>query len=218
MKEYIESIKKAPLFKNVSEENIIKFLGCSKGKIKTYRKNEIIILSGNISENLGLIIDGVAHVVREDFWGNKTIVGELHENEIFGEVFAIQKIPLENTVIAKSTVKVLLINTNLILNPCREGNTFHDEIVKNLILILAKKTMNMNRKLEHITKRNMKDKILSYLSSISEKEKNKTFEIPYNRTELSEFLCVDRAALSKELSKLQKEGLINYKKNTFTLN
>ncbi|MBK5200829.1 MAG: Crp/Fnr family transcriptional regulator [Spirochaetaceae bacterium] len=218
MKEYIETIKKAPIFKNFSEENIIKFLGCSKAKVKIYKKNEIIFLAGNLSENIGLIIEGVAHVIREDFWGNKTIVGELHENEIFGEVFAIQNIPLENTAIAKTTVKILLINTDLILNPCQEGYVFHDTILINLIMILAKKTMAMNRKLEHITKRNMKDKILSYLSRVSEKEKKKTFVIPYNRTELSEFLCVDRAALSKELSKLQKEGLINYKKNEFTLN
>ncbi len=217
MKKYLETIKKAPLFKDVSDENIVKFLGCSKGKVKTYKKNEIIFLSGNVSENMGLMIEGTAHVVSEDFWGNKTIVGELHQREIFGEVFAIQQIPLENTVIAKSTVTILLINTMLILNPCKEGYEFHDTIVKNLILILARKTMNMNRKLEHITKRTMKDKILSYLSSVSEKEKKKTFEIPYNRTELSEFLCVDRAALSKELSKLQKEGFIDYKKNTFTL-
>lgn len=218
MKEYIEKIKRAPLFRDINEENILKFLHCSKGRIKNFEKGEIIILAGNISENFGLLVEGVAHVVREDYWGNKTIVGELHENEIFGEVFALQKIPLENTAIAKTNCKILFINTTLIINPCKDGNSFHDTIVRNLILILAKKTMMMNRKLEHITKRSMKDKILSYLSGISEKENKKTFSIPYNRTELSEFLCVDRAALSKELSKLQKEGYITYKKNIFTLN
>jgi CRP-like cAMP-binding protein len=218
MIEHINVINKASLFENLSNEEINAFLGCARKRIKQYQKGEVILRAGNVIDTIGIILEGTCHIVREDYWGNKTIINEIKESGIIGEVFAIQKIPLENTVTARTNVIVMYLSIATVLNPCSKSCSFHNEIIKNLISILAKKTMIMNRKLEHITKRSMKDKILSYLSSMSVMKKSKTFEIPYNRTELSEFLCVDRAALSKELSRLQKNGVITYKKNVFTLN
>lgn len=218
MNEYINTINKTPLFKNLSNEEILSFLNCAKKRVRQYKKGEVILLAGNTTDTIGIILSGTCHIIREDYWGNKTIINEINESGIIAEVFAIQQIPLENTAIAKTDVSVMFLSIKTVLNPCSNSCSFHNEIIKNLIILLATKTMVMNRKLEHITKRSMKDKILSYLSSMSEIKKSKTFEIPYNRTELSEFLCVDRAALSKELSRLQMEGIISYKKNEFTLN
>lgn len=217
MKEYINIISKATLFKNLNNDEISSFLLCAKKKTREYKKGEIIFLAGNITNSIGIILEGTCHIIREDYWGNKTIINEINPSGIIGEVFAIQKIPLENTVIAKSNITIMFMDIDKILTPCAKSCSFHNEIIKNLINILARKTMVMNRKLEHITKRTMKEKILSYLSSLSKIKNSNSFEIPYNRTELSEFLCVDRAALSKELSKLKKEGLIDFKKNIFTL-
>jgi CRP-like cAMP-binding protein len=218
MNEYINTINKASLFMNLSNEEITSFLSCARKKIRQYKKGEVIFLAGNITDTIGIILEGTCHIIREDYWGNKTIINEIKKSGVIGEVFAIQQIPLENTVTARTDVTVMFLSIKTVLNPCSKSCSFHNEIIKNLIVILAKKTMVMNRKLEHITKRSMKDKILSYLSSMSEIKNSRTFEIPYNRTELSEFLCVDRAALSKELSRLQTEGIISYKKNEFTLN
>ena len=218
MNEYSDVLQRTALFNNVTDQEIQTFLACARAKVKHYRKNEIIMLNGNITDTIGVILKGTCHAVKEDYWGNKNIMGVIKESDIVGEVFAIQKTPLGNTVIAKTDVTLLSINITNILNPCAKSCSFHNEIIRNLISILAGKTASINSKLEHVTKRGMKDKILSYLSSISKQKNSKTFEIPFNRTELSEYLCVDRAALSKELSKLQKEGLITYRKNEFTLN
>ncbi|MGH4037253.1 MAG: Crp/Fnr family transcriptional regulator [Sphaerochaeta sp.] len=217
MNEYTDVLQRSALFKNVTEQEIKTFLACAKAKVKKYRKNEIIMLRGNTIDTIGVILDGTCHAIKEDYWGNKNIMGVIKESDIVGEVFAIQKMPLGNTVIAKTDVILLNISIKMILNPCDKSCSFHNEIIRNLISILAGKTATINSKLEHVTKRSMKDKVLSYLSSVSAQKNSKTFEIPFNRTELSEYLCVDRAALSKELSKLQKEGLISYKKNVFTL-
>lgn len=217
MQEDLYQIRRAKLFNNISDTDIISFLSCNNAKIRKYRKEEIIFLNGEETTSIGIVLEGSCHIIKEDFWGNKHIIGLLNEGEIFGEVFALQKKPLEISVQTKTPSKVLLLNISNLLTICQTNCSFHAEIIKNLVKILASKTYKMNQKLEHITKKNMKDKILSYLSSIATREKSQTFEIPFNRIELAEFLGVERTALSKELSKLQKEGYITFKKNHFTL-
>ena len=214
---YIFDIKKNKLFNGITEENIKALLPCLKANIKEFSKDQIIFHQGDIIDKVGIIIEGNIKIEKVDFWGNNTILRTLSNNEMFGEIYAFEKKPLELSIIASTNCKILLLDFNKILTPCNIACVFHTDLIINLLKIFANKTTLMNKKLEILSKRSIEDKILSYLKTVSLNKNNKTFSIPYNRQELADFLVVNRSALSKELMKLKKEGIINYNKNTFTL-
>ena len=138
---------------------------------------------------------------------------------LFGEAFVlsgISKIPL--SVKTSETTTVLFIDKDRVMTPCSSACDFHMGISKNLIRILASKNVFLTERLEHISKRTLKDKVLSYLSSEAAKSGNLIFEIPFNRQELADYLSSDRSALSAVLSNLKNEGIIDYHKNKFKLN
>ncbi len=214
---YIFNIKKNRLFNGINEDNIKSLLPCLKANIKEFSKDQFIFHQGDIIEKVGIILDGKIKIERVDFWGNNTILRTLSKNEMFGEIYAFEKAPLELSIIASTECKILFLDFNKIIKPCNIACAFHTDLIINLLQIFAKKTTLMNKKLEILSKRSIEDKLLSYLKSISLKNNSKTFSIPYNRQELADFLVVNRSALSKELMKLKKEGIIDYNKNTFTL-
>ena len=182
----LQILKQCSLFKGIDPAEIEKLLNCLKSHEKTYQKNETIIRQGDIIHEIGLVLDGQAHIYHIDFWGNKTIISEIKASEFFLESYACalqQEIDLN--VVATEITTILFLDISHLIH--------------------------------HLTRRTTQEKILSYLNSQALKNNSLTFEIPFNRQQLADYLAVERSALSSELSKLQKNGIIAYKKNTFQL-
>jgi CRP-like cAMP-binding protein len=118
---------------------------------------------------------------------------------------------------AKSNSTVMFLGIERIINTCPNSCVFHNHLIENLLKILARKNILLSNKNQLLSRRTIQDKVLSYLSLQAEKKGNLTFEIPFTRNELADFLCVDRSALSRVLSKLQKEGIIEYDHKHFKL-
>ena len=215
--EYINNLKKSKIFQNISDNDIKKLLPCLKATIKKFKKNQIIFHQGDLIEKVGIILYGELKIEKVDFWGNSSILKNLSNHEMFGEIYVFEKQPLEVSIIANSDCEILFINFNKIISPCEIACTFHTQLIINLLQIFAHKTATMNKKIEILSKRSIEDKLLTYLKSISLKTNKIEFSIPYNRQELADFLGVNRSALSKELMRLEKEGIIEYNKNTFKL-
>ncbi|MDC7242741.1 MAG: Crp/Fnr family transcriptional regulator [Pleomorphochaeta sp.] len=214
---YINDINKNKLFQNISEENLKALLPCLNATIKNYSKEQIILHQGDSIEKVGIILEGTLKVERVDFWGNNSILRKLTKNDMFGEIYAFEKKPLEISIISASSSKILFLNFNKIIHPCHYACTFHTTLIINLLQIFATKASSMNKKIGILSKRTIEDKILSYLKTISVQKNSKTFEIPFNRQELADFLVVNRSALSKELMKLKQDGILDFNKNSFTL-
>lgn len=136
----------------------------------------------------------------------------------FAEVFAaIPNSVLNISVIAEEKCEILKLNINRLLNASSPDFEYHNRLVRNLVTLLANKTRLLNEKITHISKRKTRDKILSYLSAEAIQQGKLSFDIPYNRQQLADFLCVERTAMSAELSKLQKEGLLKTNHQHFDL-
>ena len=210
--------EKCPLFKGIDPNDIKAVLKCLNSIEKQYKKNEYIYHTGDPVEMIGIVISGKIQIVKEDVWGNNVILAEIVEGMLFGEAFVlsgISKIPL--SVKTSETTTVLFIDKDKVMTPCSSACDFHMGISKNLIRILASKNVFLTERLEHISKRTLKDKVLSYLSSEASKSESLIFEIPFNRQELADYLSADRSALSAVLSNLKNEGIIDYHKNKFKL-
>jgi len=218
MKEYIDLLSKNPLFKGIDKGDIGFLLDCLSAKTKTYYKDEPIFEAGSRPEYVGIVLSGSAFVLQEDYWGNRNILSNIGVGGIFGEAFSCaEAAALPVSVIAKEDSVILLINVKKILTICSTACAFHTSLIMNLVRILANKNRYLTRKIEHITKKTTREKVLSFLSECAVQGGKNTFEIEFNRQELADYLSVERSALSAVLSKMKEEGIIDYYKNTFRL-
>jgi CRP-like cAMP-binding protein len=167
---------------------------------------------------MGIVISGAVHLVRDDFWGNRTIIARIAAGEIFAESFACGKtgrLPL--SAIAVEKTEALFIHAQKISALCASACPFHTRILNNMIQELAGKNVTLINKIEHITQHSTREKLISYLSAEAKVSGNSSFDIPFNREELAEFLSVDRSAMSSELGRMKTDGLLTFRKNHFTL-
>ena len=218
MQKYLKILKKCPLFYGVTDEELLKMLGCLDARVMEFDKKYTIIAEGCAAKYVGIVLSGSVHVVRLDYYGNRGILTELTAGELFGEAFAcaeVESVPI--SVIANEPCEVMLIDCSHILNNCQNRCAFHQQMIYNLMRDLATKTITFHQKLEIVSQRTTRDKLLTYLTMYAKKVGKKDFYIPFDRQELADFLEVERSGLSVEISKLKREGLIDSEKNHFAI-
>lgn len=215
---YFVVLKKSPFFTGIEEAEMNTMIQCLNADIKKYRKDEFIFRQGDYVRSLGMVLKGRVHIVQEDFWGNRNILTQIDPGQIFAETYAcLNKKELRVDVIAEEEAEILFLDMQKVIGVCGSACRFHTILIRNLLDVLAGKNLMLTTKIGHVMQRSTREKILSYLSEQSLLAHASEFIIPFNRQELADYLSVDRSALSNELSKLSKEGLIEYKKNKFRL-
>lgn len=218
MKKYLSVLKQSKLFYGVKEEEILLMLDCLDAKLHTYQKGEYVFRQGERLNCIMILTEGNLYVQRDDFWGNRSIIQQISVGEMFGEAYvAADSGAIMNDVIAMEESSVVFLNVGKILSVCSSACRFHTMVVQNLFYAISEKNRQLIQKIGHISKRTTREKLLSYLSDQAKRKKSRTFEIPFNRQQLADFLSVDRSAMSNELGKMQKEGILNFEKNRFTL-
>ena len=218
LKKYLDIFKKCSLFTDIADADLLVMLDCFKSKIVTFDKKYTILMEGAPAKYICILLSGSAQVIGIDFYGNRNIVNEITPAEIFGESFACSETPqLPISVIANEPCEVMFIESDHILHTCKNSCSFHRQIIYNLMKGLATKNLKLHQKIEITSKRTTREKLIAYLSLQSKIVKSKSFDIPFDRQELADYLEVDRTGLSAEISKLKKEGYIDCKKNHFLL-
>ncbi len=216
MEQYLEIIKNCILFKNFSDSEIISFLNNINAKISTYKKDEFIIKTNDKPNEFGLLLSGSANIQKLDFNGKLNITSNIDVSELFGEAFVYADVNKALvSVCCTEDCTVLLLNKNNISNLAHSDIELFKKFNENMLKCMSKKLVNLNRKIDILTGQNIREKILGYLDSLSEDSKKSTIEVPFNREQLADFLCVNRSSLSRELSKMKEEGIIDFYKNSF---
>jgi len=215
--EIMQDLSKILLFDGLTSAQVDEFLSCIKAKTVKIKKGEEVFASGQKITKVALVIKGVLAISRIDFWGRRDILSSVTENNLFGGGYAYSDIE-ENSLSVTATCdsEIILIDALSLITPCQKSCFCHSKVMVNLIKILAKRNVKQIEKIKNLSARTTREKILSLLSSY--KSVGKTITLPYNRQEMADYLCVDRASLSRELSILQKEGIIKYNKNKFIIN
>lgn len=218
MKKYLQLLKKTRLFYGIEEDELETMMGCLSAEIRNYQKGEYVFRRGECITNVAMLLEGSIHIQKEDYWGNLSILNEISEGELFGEVYAClgNEGILNNAVSVKNST-VLLLNVNRILTTCPSACQFHGRLIRNLLSVLALKNKALTHKLEHMSQRSTREKLLSYLSEQSLKAGCPSFDIPFNRQQLADFLSVDRSAMSNALCKMRDEGILEFDRNHFLL-
>lgn len=218
MKDFLWIIQNSQLFSGVVEEEIREMLGCLDARQHKYRKGDYIFRTGDTPEVIGLLLAGTAFVLHDDFWGNRNILSTVVPGQIFAETFACAPgTVMTVSVQAESGCEVLFLNVRRILSVCSAACSHHSRIIRNLLSELAEKNLAFNEKMMHLTQRTTRAKLLSYFSSAAQKSSSFEFDIPFSRQQMADYLSVERSGLSMELSRMKREGLLDYHKNHFVL-
>lgn len=213
-----ELLKTAALFEGIAEKELEALLTCLSAKVTHYDKSETVLMYGADTSQFGIVLAGHVQVINEDYYGNRSIVAIIEQGMLFGEAFAFADVKtLPVSVLATAESDILFINFRKLITTCSEACTFHSKIIYNMLHIVAAKNLLLSQKIEFISKRTTREKLLAYLSAEAQKAGSNHFIIPFNRQELADFLSVDRSAMSAELSKLREEGFIQFHKNQFEL-
>lgn len=218
MKKYLEILKKCALFHAINDEDILRMLECMNAKVETFDKKYTVFSEGTPAKYIGIVLSGEAQIIQIDYYGNRSILGNIEPSDVFAEAFAcaeMDSVPV--TVIANEPSEIMLIDSSHILHTCQNNCFFHQQLIYNLMKDLATKVILFYQKIEIASKRTTKDKLMCYLMIQVKKSGSNSFTIPFNRQELADYLEVDRSGLCVEISKLKNEGIINCRKNYFEL-
>lgn len=210
-------IAKLPFFQNIPEDALEKILVFLSAGEKSYCKGEYLLHTGDPIEAAGFLLSGEVHILREDFWGNRALVAQIPEGFLFGETYALLRKNAEVSVQAAADTTVLYLHLHRILTPESLQDPYLAILAKRFLLSFAERNLTLTGKISHITCRTTREKLLSYLSSQAQNSNSAVFSIPFNRQQLADYLAVERSAMSAELSRMKKDGLLDYHKNHFRL-
>ena len=214
----LQFLQEGSLFAGVAAEDLQGLYHCLGARELNAPRDTFVFRRGEKVRYVYYILAGSVHIIDEDFWGNRSIIETMPQGTLFGEayVFSGMEEHLTSVIAAEDSV-ILEMAPEKLFETCSKGCSCHTVLVRNALGIVSTKIVLLTAKLGHIMRRTIREKLLSYLSACAQQAQNSAFHIPYSRQQLADYLCVDRSALSHELSRLKKQGVIRYHKSYFEL-
>lgn len=211
-------LSSCPLFEGVAPGDLPGMLSCLSARRLSSAKGQTILHEGSPARDVGVLLSGRAQLIRTDYAGNRTILSSLTPGHLFAESFACSKAEtLPVSVVACEDCEYLLLDCRRIMTVCTHACAFHNKIIFNLLQIVAEKNLALHQRAQITGRRTTRDKLMTYLLMQAKEAGSADFSIPFDRQGLADYLEVDRSGLSAELSKLKKEGVLDYYKNDFRL-
>lgn len=192
-------------------------LKCKKSQTKEFKKGEIITSYIAKRKQLCLLLSGSADLIRYDLNGNRTIVEHYVQNSIFGEIFYTVTTNNELFVEAQKKCTVIFFDYEYLQNRCTQNCSYHNQTLQTLPNLFLNEINSLNTRIEILSKRTIRDKILTYFSILSSKLMSTSFVLPFSLTDFADYLSVDRSAMMREISYLKKDGIIEKSGNRITL-
>jgi len=216
------AIPRIPVFENIEAADLDHMLKCLEATVRHYKKGACIFREQESVDYFGIILEGTVEASKLEMSGKRLIISRPAKGSVFGDVLSLRperKSPV--TVTALERVSALLIPTTALLNPCRKHCESHNQLLRNLLHTVSEKYFELHDRFFCVTRSSVRDKVMYFLENASgvtaSVRRGHTFSISYDRASLAEYLNVERSALSRELSAMKRDGLIDYYKNTFCL-
>jgi CRP-like cAMP-binding protein len=199
-------------------EELSAMLGCLTPRIADIPKGEPVFLEGDEAGFIGFVLDGAIQIVRDDFYGNRSILSHAGQGEAFAEAFACAQIlHMPVSAYALKDSKIVFFSCKKMLTVCTSACRFHNQLVRNLLTVVAGRSLELGKKIQVMSQKTTREKLLAYLMQQAKERGNEEFTIPFNRQALADYLGVERSAMSAELSKLRTEGILDTKGSYFHL-
>ena len=219
MREFLTQIRQCRLFDRIDDEGLLKTMNCLNVQVMPYEKGRVIFYQGDAAKYFGVVLSGSIHVVKNHSDGSHTLIGEVGAGDLFAEsCVCAGEASLPASFVASKDSLIMVFDHARVINGCRNnGCIAHSMLVVNLMRSIARKNLALTQKLGIVTQRTTREKLMSYLNIQRRQAESGWFTIPFDRQELADYLGVDRSAMSAELSRMKKDGLIDYRKNEFMI-
>ena len=218
MKEIVSVLEHCPLFSGISPEELPGLLDCLGAQTRPMEKRRQIFSAGQPARYLGVVLEGAVQILQEDYFGGRAVLGAAGPGDLFGEAFACAgAASLPVTVLASESGSLLLLDCRRVTGPCEKGCAVHQRLVLNLLQVMAQKNLAFHQKLQILSRRTTREKLLAYLDLQARQHQSASFFIPFDRQALADYLGVERSGLSSEIGRLKAEGVLDCRKNHFTL-
>lgn len=216
--EHFDELHATQMFSMASEFECQAMMFCFKTRFKNFKKGEVIVRQDDPLDDIILIVKGSAIVENIDRLGNISIMARLKKGGVYGVESAYAGVDkYQDSVTATEKTLVLFMNKHRVITPCENRCPRHEIVTKILMKIVAGGNMDLLKKISYMSKKTTREKLLAYLTDIEAEANSQYFELPFNKTELANYLSVDRSAMSFELSKLRDEGVIDFDKNQYRI-
>ena len=217
-KKVLAQISDHALFENIPDGDLVTMFDCLGFFTKTYEKGEYLIFEKDHIDNIGTIINGSVDIIKEDIWGRRTIISRLSNDEMLGETFACSGDNL-STISYQAAMKttVFFMPFSRVVHTCRKTCPFHHRLIENMVSLIAEKNRLLIQKVEVISGKTLRDKLLSFFSLQVQEHGTYSFTLPMGRKDLAEYIGANRSALTRELNAMRDEGLIDFARNDFVI-
>ena len=214
----LDFLTQTQLFRNIPVGELSGLLNCLRAVRRQYEKGAVLCSAGERTASIGLVLSGSVHIESDDVWGNKSILSSVGPGQVFAETYAcLPDEPLMVSVTAAEDTAVLFLHAPHMLAPCTQTCICHAQLIRNLLFVSARKNLELSRRAFHTAPKTIRGRLLSYLSMQAIRTGSDSFSIPFDRQQLADYLGVDRSALSAELGRMRRDGLLDFKKNRFRL-
>ena len=214
----MDVIQQVALFRGMDEAELAAALSALSAKEKTYEKDEPILYAGNVSEHMGLVLEGSVTIESNDVWGNRTILSHIEKGGTFAETYALlEDEPMLVDVIANEKSNILFLRIGSLNLLQQDISPWRVKLIGNLLRISSQKNLHLSGRSFHTAPKSIRGRVMAYLNSVSLQKNKIDFDIPFDRQQLADYLNVERSALSRELSNMQQDGLIIVRRNHFEI-
>ena len=218
MEQFYEILEKCPLFRGIGREKFPEMLTCFGARTLRLQREQLVFAEGEEAAWVGIVLTGACRVIREDYYGNRSIVAHIPPAGVFGESYVCAGVgQLPVSVAAECESQVLLVDCRRIAEGCGGSCAFHGRVLQNLVQLMARKNLELVQKMEILSHRTTREKLLAFLTAQAKRQGSSAFTVPYDRQALADYLQVDRSGLSVEIGKLRREGRLECEKNYFHL-
>ena len=214
---YLPALRRCSLFHNMADETILKLCQCLGGTIRQYPRGTILLLAGQPVNSAGIVLTGQLHAEQQTLDGEHIIVANHTAGSLFGDILMSGSRLSPVTLTATTNLTVLYFAMETILGDCGQHCQCHLQLRQNLLVGISEKFWAQQKKIGYLSMPSLRRKLLSYLLDQRTTDSDLDIFLPYNREELASYLGVNRSALSRELGRLQKEGILTFHKRQITI-
>lgn len=206
-----------PIFAGIAQEEYEEMARRGCIRLADYPKEEVLLRTGDKTEEFGILLSGKIHIENIDLWGSRMILHSILPGGAFGETYAFCQAPMMVDVLAVEQSQVLWVRLTALLSPQNEREGWYHKLLRNVLILSTQKNLAWSSRVFCISAKTIRGRVMTYLSSEALRTGKRQFTIPFDRQQMADYLNVERSALSKELGKMQREGILTFRKNTFCL-